>query len=591
MMALVSTSAAGQRLIGGRYRLRGVIGQGAMGVVWSAYDEHLRRPVAVKEVRRQPGVSDAEAAELRERTLREARAIAVLAHPNVVTLHDVVSEGDEPFVVMEYVVSLSLAQVLRLNGPCTDAQAAVLGAAVASGLLAAHAAGITHRDVKPGNVLVGIDGMSGTVKLTDFGIARNVSERTLTRSGIMLGSPAYIAPEVVSGQAVTPAADLWGLGATLFAAVEGRAPYDPDAPVLQTLHRVVDGDVPLPEHDGPLRGVITGLMVKDPAARMPLQEVRALLHPMQPAPGISVFADIRTSAADAETIITRPAETGGPAGSPEGSPDSIPAEEPAESPAGSPRETPAPAKQESPGELSVPLAAAPGPLPFTPPAVRSRGAVAAAVLTLVAAVVFGGAAAGGFALARTVGGEPVLPVTTTTTTPPPPETPVTRLVPRGADASTLAGEQGGGFSVPVPEDWVKFVEQRSAETLPDSTRVHWVAPTGTADLVVERFPGFLPEREVPEYEVSLRGRAPEYRLVASTPIGETGVRLTYRTVESFPDAPGSPPPDLARVTFADVRPVGDDLWVVSLTVPIEQEGSARSGLFTEITAGFAVAAA
>ncbi|MFC5290435.1 protein kinase [Actinokineospora guangxiensis] len=586
-MAPVSTSAAGQRLIGGRYRLRGVIGQGAMGVVWSAYDEHLRRPVAVKEVRRQPGVSDAEAAELRERTLREARAIAVLAHPNVVTLHDVVSEGDEPFVVMEYVVSLSLAQVLRLNGPCTDAQAAVLGGAVASGLLAAHAAGITHRDVKPGNVLVGTDGMSGTVKLTDFGIARNVSERTLTRSGIMLGSPAYIAPEVVSGEAVTPAADLWGLGATLFAAVEGRAPYDPDAPVLETLHRVVDGDVPLPEHDGPLREVITGLMVKDPAARMPLQQVRALLHPMQPAPGISVFADIRTSAADAETVITRPAgppaETGAPTGSPEDSPDPGPAEEPAE--------TPAPARPESPGELSVPLAAAPGPLPFDPPAVRSRGAVAAAVLTLVAAVVFGGAAAGGFALARTVGGEPVLPATTTTTAPPPPETPVTRLVPRGADAATLAGEQGGGFSVPVPEDWVKFVEQRSAETLPDSTRVHWVAPTGTADLVVERFPGYLRGHKVPEYEAALRGRAPEYRLVASTPIGETGVRLTYRTVESFPDAPGSPLPDLARVTFADVRPVGEDLWVVSLTVPIEQEGSARSGLFTEITAGFAVAAA
>ncbi|MFC7617625.1 serine/threonine-protein kinase [Actinokineospora soli] len=187
----MSTTDAEQRLVAGRYRLRGVIGQGAMGVVWSAYDEHLRRRVAVKEVRRQPGVTDTEAAELRERTLREARAIAVLAHPNVVTLHDVVSEGDEPFVVMEYVQALSLAQVLRLNGPCTDVQAAVIGSAVAAGLLAAHAAGITHRDVKPGNVLVGTD---GTVKLTDFGIARNVSEKTLTRSGVMLGSPPTSPP-------------------------------------------------------------------------------------------------------------------------------------------------------------------------------------------------------------------------------------------------------------------------------------------------------------------------------------------------------------------------------------------------------------
>ncbi|UVS81869.1 serine/threonine-protein kinase [Actinokineospora sp. UTMC 2448] len=552
-MAAVSTSE--QRLIAGRYRVRGLIGQGAMGVVWSAYDEHLRRPVAVKEVRRQPGVTDAEAAELRERTLREARAIAVLAHPNVVTLHDVVSDGDEPFVVMEYVQAPSLAQLLRLNGACTDVQAAVIGSAVAAGLLAAHAAGITHRDVKPGNVLVGTD---GTVKLTDFGIARNVSERTLTRSGVMLGSPAYIAPEVVSGGRVTPAADLWGLGATLFAAVDGRAPYDPDAPVLETLHRVVDGEVPVPEHDGPLRAVITGLMVKDPEARMSLQEVRELLHPLLPAPGRSVFADLKTSAEDAATVVTRPA----------------PAPEPAPEP---------------PGETSAPLALAPGPLPFAP-AVRTRGAVAAAVLTLVAALLFAGGAAGGFALARVVGGEPVLPRTTTTTVPVP-DSPVTELVVRSADASTLAGEQGGAFSVPVPEDWVKFVEQRTPETLPNSTRVHWVAPTGTAELVVERFPEYTAKHTIEDYLSYLASRVPAYRPVGETPLDDGGLRLTYRTVESFPNAPGGPAPDLTRVTFADVHPRGADLWVVSLTVPIEQEDSARSGLFADVVAGFQVGSA
>ncbi|MGW5052838.1 serine/threonine-protein kinase [Actinokineospora sp. NPDC004072] len=549
-MAAVSTSE--QRLIAGRYRVRGMVGQGAMGVVWSAYDEHLRRPVAVKEVRRQPGVPDAEAAELRERTLREARAIAALAHPNVVTLHDVVTEGDEPFVVMEYVQALSLAQLLRLNGPCTDVQAAVIGSAVAAGLLAAHAAGITHRDVKPGNVLVGAD---GTVKLTDFGIARNVSERTLTRSGIMLGSPAYIAPEVVSGDKATPAADLWGLGATLFAAVTGRAPYDPDAPVMETLHRVVDDDVPVPDYDGPLLPVITGLMVKDPAARMPLQEVRELLHPLHPGPGPSVFADLKTSPEEATTVVTRPA--------PE------------------PEQAPQP-----PGETSAPLAPAPGPLPFAP-AVRTRGALAAAVLTLVAALLFAGGAAGGFALARVAGGEPVLPRAATTTTPAP-EAPRTELVERTADASTLAGEQGGAFAVPVPRDWVRFVEQRTHETLPNSTRVHWVAPTGTAEVVVERFPEFVPKHQIEDYLGYLAARVPAYRLVGETPLGGAGRRLTFRTVESFPKSPGGPAPDLTRVTFADVQPVGADLWVVSLTVPIEQEDSARSTLFAEVSAGFRV---
>jgi serine/threonine protein kinase len=170
-----------------------------MGTVWSAYDEFLHRPVAVKEVLLPPGVPASQADELRERTLREARAIAVLSHPNVIILHDVARENGEPFVVMELLPSRSLAHLLRDHGPLSVEQAAAVGNAVAAALEAAHAAGITHRDVKPGNVLVAAD---GRIKLTDFGIARNVSEATMTRTGMMLGSPAYIAPEVASGGAV-----------------------------------------------------------------------------------------------------------------------------------------------------------------------------------------------------------------------------------------------------------------------------------------------------------------------------------------------------------------------------------------------------
>ncbi|MFL6123874.1 serine/threonine-protein kinase, partial [Actinophytocola sp.] len=182
--------SSGERVVAGRYRLRRRLGQGAMGTVWEAFDEFLRRPVAVKEVLLPPGMPEGQAAELRERTLREARAIAALSHPNVVTLHDVARENGEPFVVMEYMQAHSLATILDVLGPLPEAKAATVATAVAAGLAAAHQVGITHRDVKPGNVLICED---GRVKLTDFGIARNVAERTLTSTGIMLGSPAYIA--------------------------------------------------------------------------------------------------------------------------------------------------------------------------------------------------------------------------------------------------------------------------------------------------------------------------------------------------------------------------------------------------------------
>ncbi|HEX2301091.1 MAG TPA: serine/threonine-protein kinase, partial [Pseudonocardiaceae bacterium] len=241
-----------------------------MGTVWSAHDEVLGRAVAVKEVLLPPGIPDAEADVLRERSLREARAIAVLSHPNVVTLYDVVREGGAPFVVMELVASHSLAEMLR-TGPLPAPRVMTIGAAVAAALQAAHAAGITHRDVKPGNVLVAHD---GRIKLTDFGIARNPADQTMTATGLMLGSPAYIAPEVASGGQVSPAADLWGLGATLFAAVEGRPPYDAGDP-LTTVSAVVLGEVPAPSCSGVLGEVIRGLMVKDPAARMTLAQVRA----------------------------------------------------------------------------------------------------------------------------------------------------------------------------------------------------------------------------------------------------------------------------------------------------------------------------
>ncbi|WP_373695062.1 serine/threonine-protein kinase [Actinomycetospora aeridis] len=284
-MSPAPTDAAGPRRIVGRYRLEHELGRGAMGTVWSAYDEVLHRSVAVKEVRLS-SVPVNERAIVRERTLREARATAMLSHPNVVTLYDVVEVASEPYVVMELLPSRSLASYIGERGRLTQPEAAEIGSAVASALTTAHRAGITHRDVKPGNVLIG---ENGQIKLTDFGIARNAAEQSMTQTGTVLGSPPYIAPEVAMGRAVGPAADLWGLGATLFACLEGRPPYDAGDPV-GTVTEVVHGEVPVPAGRGPVVDVIRGLMVKDPALRMPLAAVRRRLRPLLSDPEGPVLA-------------------------------------------------------------------------------------------------------------------------------------------------------------------------------------------------------------------------------------------------------------------------------------------------------------
>ncbi|EIE97578.1 serine/threonine-protein kinase [Saccharomonospora glauca] len=419
-MERVSAPTDDRRLVAGRYRLRSVLGSGSMGTVWSAYDEFLHRPVAVKEVRMPPGVPPARVAELRERTLREARAIAVLSHPNVVILHDVVREHDDPYVVMELLPSRSLAGLLRQVGRLTVAQAATVGEAVAAALEAAHAAGITHRDVKPGNVLVADD---GRVKLTDFGIARNVSEATMTHTGMMLGSPAFIAPEVATGGPVTYTADLWGLGATLFAATEGRPPYDADGDPLETVVSVVQGDVPRPS-PGPLAPVIRGLMMKKPSERMSLSEVRRRLYPLLTEPGHTLFpAELFTESdagrvrdeASATRVIPRvpmlsdaPDDTGGASdGEAELAPDPGPlpfaVEDSATSSAG--REPRQPARRSVTAKPTTPRW---GWLP-RPNADLFTGLVATVserrgVLYGVAVVVFVLTAALGFALARLLAG-------------------------------------------------------------------------------------------------------------------------------------------------------------------------------------------
>jgi serine/threonine protein kinase len=223
------------RLLAGRYRLGAIIGRGGMGMVWRARDELLARDVAVKEIILPPEMEDAEQEAGRRRAVREAQMAARLRHPNVVGIYDIVEDDGRLAIVMELVPFGSLRDTIRDHGPLPPTQAARIGLGVLAGLRAAHEAGVVHRDVKPANILLGPE---DRVVLTDFGIAKAVDSPTLTTSGILIGSPAYLAPERARGQPAGAPAGLWGLGASLYTAVEGRPPFErPGA--LATLTAVV----------------------------------------------------------------------------------------------------------------------------------------------------------------------------------------------------------------------------------------------------------------------------------------------------------------------------------------------------------------
>jgi eukaryotic-like serine/threonine-protein kinase len=266
-------SASGD-LIAGRYRLVSQIGSGGMGLVWLARDETLHRDVAIKEVVLPPDLTDVERDELHDRTLREARAAGRLSHPNVVAVYDVIQAEGRPWIVMELVRSRSLYQTIREDGPVTPKRAAEIGLAVLSALRAAHKAGVWHRDVKPGNVLLAED---GRVVLTDFGLATYDGDGGVTRSGLILGSAQYIAPERARDGASGPESDMWSLGATLYAAVEGRSPYARESS-MATLTALATQPPDTPRRAGPLRPLLIGLLRKNPRHRMRASEAEKLLR-------------------------------------------------------------------------------------------------------------------------------------------------------------------------------------------------------------------------------------------------------------------------------------------------------------------------
>ncbi|WP_448614553.1 serine/threonine-protein kinase [Modestobacter sp. URMC 112] len=288
-------------LVAGRYRLRSQLGGGGMGAVWLARDELLGREVAVKQVLVPVGIDAALAAANREAAMREGRIAARLSHPHAVAVYDMVLDEGQPWLVMEYLPSVSLATMLHERGILPTAEVAQIGAQVADALAATHAAGVVHRDVKPGNILIGTaPGREGLVKITDFGISRAVGDVSLTQTGVVKGTPAFLAPEVAQGSPPDEASDVFSLGATLYACLEGTPPFGLSDNALQMLHRVAGGDFSPPHQAGVLTAPLMRMLSADPARRPTMLQVRDELAKLAAGPDRDV-----TEVLTARTLLPR----------------------------------------------------------------------------------------------------------------------------------------------------------------------------------------------------------------------------------------------------------------------------------------------
>lgn len=294
------------RVIAGRYRLLRELGRGGMGKVWLAGDTLLHRQVAVKELRPSPGLSDEGRQAQQQRALAEARSVARVTHPNAVALYEIIegTAADEAvYLIMEYAEGPTLRDLIDSRGALPAAEVAAYGLQLLDVLAAAHALDIVHRDVKPGNVIIA---PGGQVKLADFGIAYTVGSDRQTTTGVM-GTQAYMAPELFEpGSMITPAVDLWSLGATLYAAAEGREPFEQGA-TAPTLRAVLFDELPVPRCAPGLAAVISGLLNRDPQQRATIDQARAALSgPLGQRPAGLVPGQAGTGQAKAPTREPRP---------------------------------------------------------------------------------------------------------------------------------------------------------------------------------------------------------------------------------------------------------------------------------------------
>ncbi|MFE7564017.1 serine/threonine-protein kinase [Kitasatospora sp. NPDC057500] len=310
-------SAEAERLLAGRYELGERLGRGGMGTVWRARDRMLDREVAVKELT-VSHLPEEELEILHARMKREASAAARIKHPGVITVHDVLEQDGRPWIVMELVDGRSLADVISQDGTLPPRAAAEVGGQVLAALHRGHQLGVLHRDVKPANVL--LEHGTGRAVLLDFGIATYEGSAELTRPGDLVGSPDYLAPERAQGERPGPASDLWGLGATLYAAVEGDSPFRRTSP-LTTLAAVVGDPLPEPRRAGPLGPVLAALMAKDPADRPTADEAARMLAEVQAGHtmGFKPVTPVRVPT-QSVPVVDRSGEQGVPV-APEGGPE------------------------------------------------------------------------------------------------------------------------------------------------------------------------------------------------------------------------------------------------------------------------------
>ncbi|MET9799370.1 serine/threonine-protein kinase [Streptomyces sp. NPDC006368] len=508
-----------QRRVAGRYRLEARLGRGGMGTVWKAYDELLGRRVAVKEIHVDAGTTP-------HSSLREARAVARVHHPHVICVHDVVEEDGTPYIVMELVEGVSLAELLAVHGPVDAAEAARIGLALLGALRAAHALGVLHRDLKPANVL--LEDGTGRVVLTDFGIAQLAGSTTLTERGMFVGSPEYTAPERMQGAQAGPETDLWSLGALLCAALTGQSPFHRDS-LGGVLHAVVEEEVRPPEAAGPLLPVVRGLLERDPERRMGAAEAERLLEAYV-VTGTTPLYERYEPAPGPRTASRRPRTRLHP-------------------PHAAPPSPYAPA-----GDLTAPITPAPGRTPHRP----ARTPVVAAAV--VAAALAGAGAAGMLLLHDDPGeggGSGPPPVTTVTATPqdgpsptpagPTPTGPApsghgpTRPAPSApapaqsapVPAGYRAVSDPGGFSLIVPAGYV-----RSS----DDKRVYYMSPDRAFRIGIRvRQPvDGGPLAAMRRADADGPGSTPGYRDAKVTPTTHNGLPAALRefTWDGFPGGPG-----------------------------------------------------
>ncbi|MGQ4714846.1 serine/threonine-protein kinase [Streptomyces anulatus] len=448
-------------VLAGRYRLGDVLGRGGMGKVWRAHDEVLHRTVAVKELTAGLYVAEADRLVLHARTQKEARAAARITHPGVVTVHDVIEYDNRPWIVMQYVDGPSLADSAKESGEVAPREAARIGLHVLSALRAAHSAGVLHRDVKPGNVLLARDGQ---VLLTDFGIAAIEGDSTITRTGELVGSIDYLAPERVRGGDPGPASDLWSLGATLYTAVEGTSPFRRTSPI-STMQAVVTEEPPAPVNAGPLGPVIIALLRKDPDDRpTAAQTEQMLLDAMDGREPRAAQAHVPTQRfpEDARYGYQDANGPGGPNGSDGAT---------ARLPGATPSTTAPPAP--------VPDAAAPVTGPASAPVARRAGSRWRTVLVVVVAAAVLGGGGGLFAMKYREGSDTpggTSGGTAAGSTPSAEQTSPERKSPEPAASSEGIPEipdgwhrvdDPAGFSLVVPVDWTRQVQDGQIDYTPD----------------------------------------------------------------------------------------------------------------------------